>query len=177
MLVLGESSSLGCGPWKSWLQADETDSSQRPLWGTHRNLLREVSWPPFVSSPHPICCKQQPKLSGMELPKGGSQGEGSQGAGRLEVEGTQKSPSSLLRASWCAGQISGSSGEHVSSPTGTPPAHGRVPERTPFKELCSPTCIWCLSSQSSSVMVGLYHQFRGRRDLRKPVVHVPHPLY
>lgn len=41
---------------------------------------------------------------------------------------------------------------------GPPPAHGNMPEGTPFRELCSPTSIGCLAFQSSSVMVSLHHQ-------------------
>lgn len=100
----------------------------------------------------------------MELPEGGSQveGEGGQGAGRVGVEDTQKTQSSLLKVSSCAGQATGGNGGHVSLPPGQPPAHGTMPERTPFRELCSLISIWSLASQSSSVMVDLYHHIRGR---------------
>lgn len=75
----------------------------------------------------------------MELPEGGSQveGEGGQGAGRMGVEDTQKIQS-LLRASLCAGPTSGGNSGHVPFPPphlGPPPAHGSMPEGTPFREL------------------------------------------
>ena len=46
----------------------------------------------------------------------------------------------------------------------------------PFRGFCSLTSsIWCLVCQSSSVMVGLYHQYiRSRRDSRKPMVFTAH---
>lgn len=47
------------------------------------NLLRKLSWPHFVSGPHPTCWRQQQRPSRTELPEGGSQveGEGGQGSG------------------------------------------------------------------------------------------------
>lgn len=95
----------------------------------------------------------------MELPEGGNQveEEGGQGAGRVGVEDTQKSQS-LLRGSLCAEPTSGGNNCRVPSPGGPPPAHGSMPEGTPFRELCSPTSIGRLAFQSSSVMVSLHHQ-------------------
>lgn len=91
-----------------------------PFWGVHRRLLRELSWPLFVSSPHPTCWRQQPRLSRTDFPEGGSQveGEGGQGASGVGVGDTQRTHSSLLRASLCAGVTSGGNGRYVPSPPG-----------------------------------------------------------
>lgn len=83
-----------------------------PFWGARRHLLREISWSLLCEQSHPTCWRQQQRPSRTELPEGGSQveGEGGQGAGGLGVGDTQRTQSSLLRASLCAGWTSGGNG-------------------------------------------------------------------
>ena len=82
------------------------------------NLLRELSWPHFVSGPHPPAGDSSQGPARQSFQRVGAKWKGRVAKGQA-VEGagdTQRTRASLLGTSPCAGWTSGGDGGHVPSP-------------------------------------------------------------
>lgn len=116
------------------------------------NLLRELSWPHFVSGPHPPAGDSSQGPAGQSFQRVGAKWKG----GRPRVrqwrgQGTLREPGLPCSGLPCV--------------LGGPPVATVGMSHHPY--------FYLMPGLSASC--GLHHQFRGRRALRKPMVHAPSP--